>query len=582
LIQSSLDDILGFPQTILIGRKREDRLEIWSSAEGEEAVYGGVLEVKGRGRSTRGQLRAIRQTFTEESQVRPSFTTRPSESFYRRMVDSLQRQLAAVTSPTPVQIQIEMVDDVCQVLMKDDEGEDVQSITIEYTADLIAFLRKPMTKGETMYTDSGAYVTWSVFDDIDYGNLDFIGPYVTYTAARKTPGELPKRVSQFFAEAESLSVSIEHDDSVCPIVMGEGEDHGACWRIVLPSKCPVRVRKELGRPLTGEEVNGLLTPGKLYAGKLYSFEFVLPPVSEKDESIVFHEERYIRILLRHHSMFLKRLAPGTFLEVANQQWKFSIDWDEQHFKWKAHSTVSGFLFDDTEHYIELVPTHDVQKECERLLTVITSRIPITHIADYSNLKEQILSGLRKRGYSKTSPTCELRFIERTETMCRYGVYLIDGSLNEPLFTGDIDATEARDANIVNFVIEQGFASDEMSVYNITNKVGFLKKIHAWVNEHVLDADEYSEGPPEWIVTLTENVETGEIHWVAEQNTGDSRQSGTMFLGPKELRVLGHESASDEVQHIFENEVVPQLGVVSNLDDVIEEQIPAVVRRIRNG
>ncbi|MHA2069328.1 MAG: hypothetical protein ACXABY_33625, partial [Candidatus Thorarchaeota archaeon] len=333
--QSSLDEILGFPQTIMIGRKIENGLEIWTSKDGEDAVYAGVLELRGQGRSTIGHLRATRQTFTKETTDGPSSSIRPSESFYGRMVDSLRRQLEAVTSPTPVSVRLERVDDSCLVILENEEDEEIQAISIEYTADLISLLRWPMAKGGAMFTDSGEYVTWSIFDDIDYEDLDFIKPYVTFTAARSAPEELPERIGQFFDKAAKLPVSISHNASVCPLALGEGEDHGACWMITLPPKCPARIRKQLGKALTGEEVNGLLAPGKLYAGKLYTFDISLPAVSEKDESIVFHEERYIRMFLRHLGLPLKQLSPGTFLEVADQHWMISIDWDGSYFKWQA-------------------------------------------------------------------------------------------------------------------------------------------------------------------------------------------------------------------------------------------------------
>ena len=205
-----------------------------------------------------------------------------------------------------------------------------------------------------MFIDSGEYVTWSIFDDIDYGELDFISPYVTYTAARKAPTEMPKRLSQFFDEAEFLSVSITHDDSICPIALGNGEDHGACWMIELPPDCPARVRKQLGRAMTGEEVNGLLAPGRLFAGRLYTLDFTQPTVSEMDESIAFHEERYIRMFLRSKGLHLKKLPLGTFLQITDQKWVVSIEWEDSYFKWKAQSTATSLSFKGGEQYEPLV------------------------------------------------------------------------------------------------------------------------------------------------------------------------------------------------------------------------------------
>ncbi|MFX0045710.1 MAG: hypothetical protein ACFE8Z_07670, partial [Candidatus Hermodarchaeota archaeon] len=403
MTQSILDEILAFSQTIIIGRKREDGMEVWSSSDGVDAVHEGVLELRGQGRSTVGHLRAIRQTFTDEPIDGPSSTTRPSEAFYTRMVDSLGRHLAAVTSPTPVSVRLKMVKDICHVTIEH-ENEVMQDIAIEYTADLISLLRWPTTKGGSMFTESGNYVTWSIFDDIDYGNLDFIRPYVIYTAARKTPQELPERVSEFFDEDKTLSVSLVHDDSICPLVTSEGLGHGECWRVTLPASCPNQVREQLGRPMTGEEINGLLAPGRLYAGKMYILQISKPTVSLMNKSIVFHENRYIRMLLRAVGLFLRPLEPGTFLKVSDQKWHVDISWEGiSYLRWSAQSLLSGLYLDGPVHIIELVHGHDAQEECERLLDVITSHIPPSQIVEYDDLEERVLSGLRNRGYSETSP-----------------------------------------------------------------------------------------------------------------------------------------------------------------------------------
>ncbi|MDF1540388.1 MAG: hypothetical protein P1Q69_15945 [Candidatus Thorarchaeota archaeon] len=47
MTQSSLDEILGFRQIFLIGKKNGDGLETWSSSDGEAPVYSGVLELRG-------------------------------------------------------------------------------------------------------------------------------------------------------------------------------------------------------------------------------------------------------------------------------------------------------------------------------------------------------------------------------------------------------------------------------------------------------------------------------------------------------------------------------------------------------
>ena len=580
LIESGLDDILGYSQTVLIGRRVEEKLEIWMSKDDDEPVYAGIFEVKGQGRSTIGKLLAIRQTITEEPVKEPSLAIRPPESFYKRSVDTLKRHFISLSSPTPVSVHLEMMDDLCHVILRDAEGNVVQDISVEYTADLVALLRWPTIKGGPIFTDSGEYVTWSIFEDIDYGELDFIAPYVTYTAARKTPVELPKRVSQFFDEAKSLSVSLSHDVSICPIVSGTGVDHDSCWRVELSSDCPRPVRKQLGRAFTGEEVNGLLAPGRLFAGKLYILEFMPPTVSEQDESIVFHEDRYIRMFLRTKGLHLKRLPPGTFLRVSHQEWMISIGWDGRYFKWQAHSTVSGLPLKCGNQTVEHVHGHGAQKECERLLNSITSQIPLAQIHEYSRLEEQIIIGLKDRGYSKTSPACELRVIEQSDEVFRYGIFLTESSQGTPLESFTIEAGDPSDPEVVLEVIAAGFNEEDASAYNIRNVKQFMEQLSLWVHEHVPVVDWESEEPVEYEVTLALDDSMESILWEAERDGLGELKRGAIYYDPGALPDAGIRETIREVREIFELEVVGELGEVSNLEDVMKRQIPELVRSLR--
>ncbi len=220
LTQQTPDEILGSSQVLMEFRPTEQGLETWSmETDDHERVYSGVLELVEQGHSSVRHLRAIRQSFTKPSVTEASQGTKLPESFYQRVAASLRRYIEAVTRPASVSVRLEMVNNVCQVRFVDGDDEILQEVNVEYTAELISLLRWPMTNSGPMYTDSGTYVTWSVFDDIVYGELDFIGPYVTFKAARTEVEELPARVSGFFEEAGTLKVSIEHDQSICPIAL---------------------------------------------------------------------------------------------------------------------------------------------------------------------------------------------------------------------------------------------------------------------------------------------------------------------------------------------------------------------------
>ncbi len=587
LTHHSLEDILALPQTIITGSKTKAGIRAWSSRPGEdEAFDSGLIEVIGRGRSTVGLLRAFRQTQPGVVRSRPLSASLPTESFYGRVVDAIRRHNASLTSPIPVTVRLEKVKNGCQVTFTDSEMDEVlQTVTLEYTADLISRLRWPMIKSGPMYTDSGEYVIWNVFEDIEFGDLDFLRSYVTYRAARFAPEEIPERIVQFFDEAETIKVGIEHDHSVCPMVTDvESVDHDECWRITLPSDCPEPVRRQLGRIMTGEEVNGFLAPGRLYVEKLYKFKAIPPTVSEMDESIVFHEERYIRMLLRGMGMTLKPLEPGTFLQVTDQKWSIDITWDgRSNLRWSAQSTVSGLLFPGGQRTVKLVHGIGLEDECERVMDIITSIIPQEMIVEYHRLEEKMIAGLRELGYSKSSPPCELRVLEATLEVFRFGVYLTGAPEGTPLKTYAIhvDSGEAPDSIIESMEIL--LSDGDLSHYSIRNTTSFKKKLVKWVRRNIplIEWTEKDEEPDEeWEVTLYITVGTREISWEATQDTSGEVQGGVLNADKKVLLDGGRRDAEQEVRRSIEEEVVPELVCVTNLDEVLQTQVPDVVGMIR--
>jgi hypothetical protein len=334
--------------------------------------------------------------------------------------------------------------------------------------------------------------------------------------------------------------------------------------------------------LTGEEVNGLLAPGKLYAGRLYTFDFELPKVSEKDESIVYHEERYIRMFLRSRGLFLRKLSPGTFLKVADQEWVVTIHWEDMYFKWTAQSQVSGLLFRGDHQQIELTYRTSAAAECSRLLGLITSQIPAEQIHDYTRLKEQVLSGLERKDYSTRSPACEFRVITQSESRFEYGIFLEVGNLGNPLFSAIISSSEPMDHDAILDAIVESLDDGDLSAYNIINTERFLVELAAWVHEHIPAEIEWSEGEEGWTVTLLVDTKRREIEWVAKEGIQGEETQGIIDISHEIIEQLGQENACNEMRRFVEEEVLPSLPKISNLEDVLDLQIAEVVQRIILG
>ncbi|MGY5854044.1 MAG: hypothetical protein RTU92_10790 [Candidatus Thorarchaeota archaeon] len=60
LNQQSIEEILALPQTLMLCRATEQGLETWAIGPDDELAHSGLLEVKGRGYASIGQLLALR------------------------------------------------------------------------------------------------------------------------------------------------------------------------------------------------------------------------------------------------------------------------------------------------------------------------------------------------------------------------------------------------------------------------------------------------------------------------------------------------------------------------------------------
>ncbi|MHA1286637.1 MAG: hypothetical protein ACTSPB_04450 [Candidatus Thorarchaeota archaeon] len=140
-------------------------------------------------------------------------------------------------------------------------------------------------------------------------------------------------------------------------------------------------------------------------------------------------------------MNLRKLPPGTYLRVEEQQWLVSISWEKQYFEWTAQSLVSGLPFRGNNQKVKLTHGRGKEKECEYLMEVITSQIPKKQIQHYSRVREQVLSGLEDRGYGETSPECQFKIISQSESEFVYGIYLTAGSQDKLLSQYSIGVDE---------------------------------------------------------------------------------------------------------------------------------------------
>ena len=127
------------------------------------------------------------------------------------------------------------------------------------TSDLLELLRRPMVDGVSLQSSkrSREYYMWNPYKDIDYGELQLLRPYVE----RRTPFinvrlPLPLTAKELTSrEIEYETMTIRHDESLCPIAQGITRMHGVCWRVEFPD--------DLDEPLLLELSKGALADNEV-------------------------------------------------------------------------------------------------------------------------------------------------------------------------------------------------------------------------------------------------------------------------------------------------------------------------------
>ncbi len=291
------------------------------------------------------------------------------------------------------------------------------------------------------------------------------------------------------------------------------------------------------------------------------------------------------MFLRRNGLSLKPLEPGTYLRVREQTWLVGLSCTEpKYVEWQAQSTITGLFLTETPQTIELVHGHGAEKECQRILNVITSRIPMNAIEEYGALRKRILSELKGHGYSARSPPCELRLSDLSETSCTYAVFPIGQGRREPLLSRTIEIESEEDAEEVVDMLRESMREGEMSGFSIRNKQQFIRRVTSWLNHagtHLGRHDEeFAEEPATWTVTLYSQNQA--IYWVSEETDGTRTASGMLYDDPKILLGEGVQQAVREVREAVELEIVPRLQSIENLGEVLRKQVPDVVRDVRKA
>ncbi|MFW9888248.1 MAG: hypothetical protein ACFFER_08705 [Candidatus Thorarchaeota archaeon] len=545
---------------------------LWNSTANEYEALGVFQLIQGE-KGTRRRLRAIRILPLNTTSMKPSIT-HGQNHVQKDFNLVLRRELHQWRSAINVKLLLEVTsNDECKVIFKSSEDEELQELSISTMPDLISLLRWPL-QSTPFRTDSGKYIEWDIFNDIEFNNFEMIRPLVE-TSQPKAKGEsFPIRVKDFLHPSEAITVTVTHEKQVCPLLSGSF-NHKDCWRIDSKSASSPEIGSLIGGGKTGKQVYRLLSPNRLWADKLYSLDIEFNPEPGETQSIFFQEDNWMRRLLREQGFHLPWIQPGIFLKTESELWVPNLHWKEDLITLAAVSTLTSQNYKGRTYEYRLDFTLTIEEQVGEIMNWIEGILPAGKIADLMNIRNGIRSKLRGYGYGKQPPPC-LLLIEQTESGFRINLQLKEkpgmksiDSLKTPI---DSDTHRGRLEQDMEWAYDDKFAP-----YNIDNVDEFTEKLESIVSEMGLEDrdwdDETSRG---WRVAIY--ADGCAMFWFAE-SVDDSKQ----VLGPEvfvdALDWLKDWSIED-FRELCRQDIVNRLRVVENIDEVLNEQIPKALFEIR--
>ncbi|MDF1537901.1 MAG: hypothetical protein P1Q69_03255 [Candidatus Thorarchaeota archaeon] len=458
--------ILDSPSRMLTLVKDEIGYVSWfADTDSDNGEYCSLLELISGGWEYTRRLRAYRELPVEQL-IQRERTCVPEQTI-SKLQSLLKEELEKWKSSTKVSITLED-DDGCCLVKIPTEGTTIQEIRLKNVPDIVSLLRWPLQEAIPLRLDSGQYVRWDVFGDISYGAFKDLRPLVETKTARDLIASLPKSVSELLDVYPIVKVPFVHDRSLCPIMKGENE-HKSCWRFELPEDCPEEVKSKLEGNWNSKELYGLIAARTVGP---YSIEIVFPKLSEKTESIVYHEDTWIRRLFRENGLRLKSILPGSFTRVENQSWEVTLVWRSSNVEWFAKSKLTGLRWSDLFQILKLDYSLTLSEQRGEILDFITARVSLERISNCQFLIGTIERNLREKGFSETEVVCRIEFVRIDSTKFRYKV--VSGKDNVILdVTHVLDGSFTKDEELD--MMQISLWEGELSSYNIINREEFLEE-----------------------------------------------------------------------------------------------------------
>ncbi len=314
---------------------------VWTLGD-EGWSFLGRLTILRRKRDAATRIRGIRVEAIEERLVgrRPQ-PVYPS-SVAQRVRTELERLHEQLGTVKPVRCQLGMERGFYLVRLHDKRDERIlDSRVFLETAELLSFLRSPTVEGVPVISDDipECQMTWDPYKDVDYGPLRLLQPYVK----RRTPFinvrvGLPTRADELEQmEKTPVTVSVIHDESLCPIITDGFLFHAQCWRFETEDSGRDPTLDELCKTgMSDEEMSMLLSAGDVFLeSKRYALRFDVEQLVSRPSVVLRESARLARQLER------PALTPGTFRMMPEEKLTWSLESSETAIWLRLVSSVTS-------------------------------------------------------------------------------------------------------------------------------------------------------------------------------------------------------------------------------------------------
>jgi hypothetical protein len=421
-------------------------------------------------------LSGIRVTPDSLSDIeRPAFQF--PEDFEIRTRAIMQRIKETTEQAQCVTVKLVVDSSLCRIIFQDSRENDMfHYAEVQGTPDVVSLLRHPSVEGKSIRTPSGQSITWDLFSDIDYGSFDIIRSLVETSAPREARKVVAPIFTNILEPADGyIEIVLKHIPDACPLVINEGRQHGACWRLI-PSLEKETVSETISSLHTGKEIYGQLSTGRIKLdNSIYSISLNLGHTKDESDFYTYHEDRWIRRLLRENDMHFKQLAPGTSLRISEEKWNLDFTIHDNILEWVAVSEVTGFPLEGAAFRYSLNLTFNLDESIQDILGNIELYLNVERIANLEDFKMLLSTRLESSGYNILSPECQLEVSSEERTL-KVKLIQIGGispiMLSEEAFLVKEDDSRDDFLDSIYYRLDEG----DLSSFNITNTEDFLEKL----------------------------------------------------------------------------------------------------------